>query len=85
MEEWEEHLIKLLISKEIGEIIDIQKEAMFINELGNETFNYLFMSFLKKLDVVKCISQSGRIYKKIRNIPKTITLEKLERLTDENN
>jgi len=79
MEEWEEHLIELLISKEIGETIDINEEAIINLYSYNSSFLDLldYFGFVKKYNIW--------IYTKIKHIPKSITFEKLKKLKNNNN
>ncbi len=86
MERWEEHLINVLISKEIGERFDLDKIAIF--EPGSN--NYIFMYMLEFIGVVKHDLYDLHSYKhynffqKIKYISKNITYKKLENLTQKN-
>ena len=80
MNKWEKHLIELLISKEIGEIIDIRRVGIFKNN-EKSTYNFSFMNHLEQLGFLKCIVYDIK-YKKIKNIPNGITYEKVNKLVN---
>ncbi len=87
MKEWEKHLINVLVSKNIGDIINLQEEAIFsytgiYKDSKNGSFNYSFINFLTKLGIVELTIEDTQ-YKKIKDIPKGITYKKLRNLFGE--